>query len=257
MMVSAEELTLWPDAFVAALKSQGMLVKAMPAPSVVCPGCERACKMPVETPRDSKGVVWPFVMCDKRSDTGRVPVPVGMVERWKSSVEAVAQGLAKLLGAPVASALDVLGKVWAVGSVRGKVFHGRVSLIDDGELAVEVAGRRVPLVNVLVLENGRLALLAGTLEHMADRPVDSKAENTAQRRARMAARTTALQVAGERGFLKVLALEEGISVQRVKQILDADSGKKGNAGKEVTLDTAWGKSVPKKKSRASSKTVKS
>lgn len=255
-MVSADELTRWPDAFVAALKTQGMLVKAMPAPSVVCPGCERACKMPVETPVDSKGVVWPFVMCDKRSDTGRVPVPVGLVERWKSSVESVAQGLATLLDAPVASAVDASGKVWAVGSVRGKVFHGRVSLIVDGELAIEVSGRRVPLVNALALIDGSLSLLADTLENMADRPMDSKTENPAQRRARLAARATALQGAGERGFLKVLALEEDISVQRIKQILAAGSAEKLNVGQEVTLGSAWGKSVLKQKSRASSKEVK-
>jgi hypothetical protein len=47
--VSTEELSQWPAAAVSALKSQGLLLKARPAKSVVCPGCEQECSMPVHT----------------------------------------------------------------------------------------------------------------------------------------------------------------------------------------------------------------
>ncbi len=47
--VSTEELSQWPTEAVAALKSQGLLLKARPAKSVVCPGCEQECSMPVHT----------------------------------------------------------------------------------------------------------------------------------------------------------------------------------------------------------------
>ena len=43
VLVSAEELGQWPAAAVAAMKSQGLLAKARPAASAICPGCEREC----------------------------------------------------------------------------------------------------------------------------------------------------------------------------------------------------------------------
>jgi hypothetical protein len=68
VFVSAEELSQWPAEAVAAMKSQKLLAKARPASSVVCPGCERECVMPVHTvPARLRGPV-SFIVCDKRSD---------------------------------------------------------------------------------------------------------------------------------------------------------------------------------------------
>jgi hypothetical protein len=44
--VSTEELNQWPAAAVAALKSQGLLLKARPAKSVVCPAANRNAACP-------------------------------------------------------------------------------------------------------------------------------------------------------------------------------------------------------------------
>jgi hypothetical protein len=46
VMVSEEELSLWPAEAVRKLKSQKLLAKASTA---VCPGCEQECTMPVHT----------------------------------------------------------------------------------------------------------------------------------------------------------------------------------------------------------------
>ena len=50
ILVSEEKLSHWPAAAIKAMKLQKLLVKARPAASVVCPGCERECIMPVHTP---------------------------------------------------------------------------------------------------------------------------------------------------------------------------------------------------------------
>ena len=49
VLVSEEELGAWPDGAVRALKDAGLLSLASPASSVVCPGCEQECSMPVTT----------------------------------------------------------------------------------------------------------------------------------------------------------------------------------------------------------------
>ena len=61
-LVSEEELSRWPAEAVRKLKSQKLLVKASPAVSVVCPGCEQECTMPVYT-RTCRDGASGFVCC--------------------------------------------------------------------------------------------------------------------------------------------------------------------------------------------------
>ena len=244
LLTSSDELSRWPETFVAVLKTKGMLVKTMPAPSVDCPGCERACNRPVETPTDSLGVVWPFVMCDLRSDTGRVPVSVAMVERWKSSIESLAQALAKLLDAPLASVVDISGSVWSLGSVRGKALRGRVELNLDDALELRVSGRRVQLADVLSFDGANLTLEVSTLEGMADMPIDHDVTETAEvRKERLTARIATLKAAGVRGFRKIVQEEEGISATRLRQIIGPVSK---DTAKSPDVFKVWNKSKVRK-----------
>lgn len=64
MLVSDEELTRWPPAAVAAMKAQKLLVKAPAGKSVVCPGCEEECVMPVNVVRGEAQPTTAFVVCD-------------------------------------------------------------------------------------------------------------------------------------------------------------------------------------------------
>src|SRR5271169_6343007 len=97
-LVSDEELSHWPAAAVKAMKSEKLLVKARPATSVVCPGCEQECVMPVHTSPTETQNAAPFIVCDKRSDINRVAVPISRLEQWQASGLAIADLLAALLG---------------------------------------------------------------------------------------------------------------------------------------------------------------
>ena len=62
--IADEELNQYPTAAVAAIKKQKLILKAPPASSVACPGCEFDCIMPVHTPQVSTGRPEPFIVCD-------------------------------------------------------------------------------------------------------------------------------------------------------------------------------------------------
>ena len=101
--ISARELAGWPADAVAALKSQRLLRRSRPATSVICPGCEQQCAMPVYTvvgPGASAGQTdrWSFVVCDKRDDINRVTVEPDRLTRWQSSPDAVCDFVADCLG---------------------------------------------------------------------------------------------------------------------------------------------------------------
>ena len=98
------ELDRWPEEAVTALKAQKILRKAGPARGTVCPGCERQCPMPLHGPagpsgrpesgRNSSSL---FIVCDKREDTHRVPVPADSLARWEMSADMVGRFVADRL----------------------------------------------------------------------------------------------------------------------------------------------------------------
>ena len=217
---SATELRQWPKAAVSALTKSGLLTKAAPASSATCDGCERQCHMPVEiVSRAGRSAA--FVVCDKRPDINRVDVPLEKLERWQASGEAVADFLAEALGINRSPGVAMQGKGWSVGMLRGK-HAAHVVLINGDTLTLELAGHVVPLVEVLLLKGSRLELQRQTLIDRVDHPVagGGTPKSFAERRAEMLARRDQLKASGIRNFLKVLAGESGISVSRVKQILE-------------------------------------
>ena len=98
VLVSAEELNQWPAAAVAAMKSQKLLARARPAVSVVCPGCERECVMPVHTVRAGPRGPASFIVCDKRDDINRVSVSADRLMQWRCDADAVCGFIAASLG---------------------------------------------------------------------------------------------------------------------------------------------------------------
>lgn len=101
VFISAQELGGWPATTVATMKAQKILVRARPAASVVCPGCEQQCVMPVHVPPAPSEAARAFVVCDKRDDINRVNVPIGHLEQWRVNGYASPAAVAEALGVPL------------------------------------------------------------------------------------------------------------------------------------------------------------
>ncbi len=221
IVISAHELSTWPGAAVAAMKSQGLLTKARPATSTVCPECERECVMPVHVLPDKAREPAAFIVCDKRSDINRVSLPVSCLEQWQASGNSIAALLAVLLGLhrPGASGTDAAR--WEVGMLKGTKHSSHLVLVTDGKLTLSLAGHSVPLADVLALEGDAFRVDRRALSRLVDQPVAGAGdvESAAQRRDRIKKRVAGLKAKGVRAFLKTVAGEEHITVSRVKQLL--------------------------------------
>ena len=219
VFVNEEELGQWPDAAVAALKKQKLIVKAAPAQTVVCSGCEQSCSMRVNVPPSPVGTARPFVVCDKRDDINRVAVPVGRVEQWKTSGDLIAKGMAELMGLPASAMTAPEGKRWHVGLLQGKKLKSAVTLAADENLNLLLAGHKVALIEVLTFGSSGLALSKGELIRLVDNPKsNSETESPQQRRERIERRLLEVKAQGVKAFLQAVAGEEGLSVQRIKQL---------------------------------------
>ena len=168
VFVSAEELSQWPAAAVAAMKSQKLLARARPAVSVVCPGCERECVMPVHTlPAGPRGPA-SFIVCDKRDDINRVSVSADRLMQWRCDADAVCGFIAVSLGLrrtdqhPADAGLLNIGM--ASGDKRSQMLNLRV----DGELALVSANNAVPLAELVDYSDGEYSVDGNMIRQLVD-----------------------------------------------------------------------------------------
>ena len=219
VLVNEEDLSQWPAAAVAAMKSHKLIVKARPAASAVCPGCERECVMPVQTPPTAEGSSASFIVCDKRSDINRVPVSARRLEQWQVSCALIADLVGRLLGLNDSTPTAADGNQWHIGVLKGRKHRSRVTLLTGDRLALSLAGHTFPLAEVLAIDKNVITLDKGALIRLVDKPAHEAAtEPPEQRRERLRARVRQEKARGTKAFLQRVAKEEGISVSRLKQL---------------------------------------
>jgi hypothetical protein len=225
VLVSEDELNQWPSIAVTAMQKEGLLVKASPATSVICHGCERECAMPVHNILPDKArLPEAFIICDKRNDINRVPVPISRLEQWRASGITVANLLTVLLDLRKPGTDKASTDRWEIGMLKGKKHSSHLVLLADSGLTVTFAGHSIALADVLELEEGHFTVDKRKLTRLVDQPVAGAgdAESAAHRRERLKKRVQEEKVKGTRAFLKVVAEEEGIHRSRLKQIIYND-----------------------------------
>lgn len=254
--LSANELRQWPQGTVAALKAHAVLRPGKPGETAVCPGCERACVMPVQQQMRAGLPAAAFVFCDRRDDIGRVPLVAAHLERWHADVRTLGDALAEQLGAGVCQPVPAARHAFRLGLVASGTNRAPVQLyIDDQRRpALDVAGHVLALESVLTIRGGALILDTRHLGRCADAPTGGAAltaETPAKRSERLLARKAVLQQRGTRAFLRVMAQEEDVSVSMIKKILGRARQSKDApvAGWAASLMTGRGASIGRKPKR--------
>ena len=183
--------------------------------------------MPVHIVSAGTGKAASFVMCDKRNDINRVAVSAERLRQWSASLSAIATLVADLLGCIHTDAEITSSGRREVGLLKGRTHSSHVVLVANGGLNLLLAGHSVALADVLTLEGASLRLDRQTLLRLVDKPVAGAGdiESAAQRRARLAKLVREERAKGNQAFLKTVAAKEGISISRLKQLLQKSAGK--------------------------------
>jgi len=170
--IGNDELNTWPAEAVAAMKSARLLVKARPASSIVCPGCEENCpSMPVEVfPSEGGRPARAFIFCDKPEDMGRIDVEPGTLGQWRITGGTLADAMARLLGFTKPPEQDGTGKRWTLGLLKGNDHKGAIKLAAENGVALCVAGHTVPLTEILSLDSDGLTMDKKELLRLVDKP---------------------------------------------------------------------------------------
>ena len=168
VLISENEVCQWPAEAVSALQSHRLLARARPATTVVCPGCEWDCVMPVHTIPVGPGAPARFIVYDKRSDINRVAIASERVTQWTCDAEAVARFVAGQLGLhPSGQRPDGSGLLH-LGLAAGDTRRQMVCLRTHGDVALVAANTAVPLAALVDFDDGAYALDTDAIRHLVD-----------------------------------------------------------------------------------------
>ncbi len=221
VFISADELNEWPSDIVACMKASGLLEKGQPAKSIVCPGCEQACSMPVNILVNRTNRPVAFVFCDKRDDTNRVQISLDHIEQWQSSCYLLAKLVSKLLGITHTSTNHSNPDQWEIGIIKGVKHSAHITLRVDTEITLTAAGHSILLTEVVSLEASKFKIDRKRLNKLVDNPIKGGGndESAASRKERLLERKRELQNLGHKEFIQLMAEEEGVSTRRIHQLL--------------------------------------
>ena len=168
VLISEEELRQWPADAVSAMQSQRLLARARPAKTVVCPGCEEDCVMPVQAmPSGPRGSA-PFIVCDKRSDINRVAIASERVAQWKCDAEAIARFIAGRLGLRRSGRRSDGSGMLHLGVAAGDTRRQMLCLRTLADVALVVADKEAPLADLVDFGHGVYALDTHTIRQLVD-----------------------------------------------------------------------------------------
>ncbi len=168
VLVNDEELSQWPIVAVKAMKSQRLIIKARPASSAICPGCENNCIMPVHTLPATTSKSSSFIVCDTRSDMNRIPVSSGRLIQWQSNVDLVSGFVASSLGLRNPARQMDRAERWEIGIVSGDKRSQMLCLEPSGILTLVVGNSKVTLAEFIEFHKGAYVLDATLIRRLVD-----------------------------------------------------------------------------------------
>jgi len=174
--VTNQEISEWPNDALPALKRQGLLQKGKPAQSTVCPGCEQECIMPIHSLSNTDNKFLAFVVCDKRHDINRVPIPLQQIEQWQCSVEAVCGFILQTLEIRPTQASSAIPSSVPLGMFKGKKQRQMLCLDTQQGLTLTIGSHHVPLQELIAFDAGVFRIDSDYISELVDRddPADPR-----------------------------------------------------------------------------------
>lgn len=169
-----EQVREWPEGAVELFQGAGWIKPKASAKSVVCPGCEENCFMPVHVSPAVRGQpVRAFVACIIRDDMGRIPIPLNYLQQWQVTENQVTRWIADSLGLKGKPKKDKKSGTIHIGNVQGKKKMGLLEWVGQAPVSLKVSGGLLPLIEVVHLESDKLQIDQAAIINMVNRPPSS------------------------------------------------------------------------------------
>ena len=135
--------------------------------------------MPVHVLPSTEGAPSAFIVCDKRSDISRVPVPGDRLEQWRCTADAVCSFVAASLGLRQSdkrhpASADSLEIGMATGDKRSQI----LCLQTDGELTLAVGDTKVPLAEFIAYDKDSYSVDGSMIRLLVDAATTADSRHT-------------------------------------------------------------------------------
>jgi hypothetical protein len=185
--LSWEQVQNWPKDAIEIFQNAGWIKPITSAKSVVCPGCEESCFMPVHVLPTVQGKpIRAFVACDKRDDMGNIPIPLDNLQQWQVTESQVAQWIARQLDLKGKPKKDKKSHNFILGDIQGQKQSSRLELVFTEPISLKISNHFLPLVEVLYFDKNEIQIDRETILRMVDKssPSDQYQPSTARRETR-------------------------------------------------------------------------
>jgi hypothetical protein len=185
LLVTRSETAHWPPSLFNALLETALIRPAGLANIVVCPGCDHACAMNVNSDTHPQtGNSRAFIVCDRRDDMGFIGLDPCDLKQWQLSRRQLADFLVRNLSLTPIGVVDA--PAIALGWTTSK--HGRrhVCLQFEGTPQLSIDNGTIPLDQLVFWNGTSIAVDQETFRFIANqRPQATRpARSTARRDAR-------------------------------------------------------------------------
>jgi len=172
---SWEQVREWPDKAVDIFEEAGWIKPSTPAQTVVCPGCEESCFMPVHSspPRNGKPARH-YVACDVRDDMGRVHIESELLQTWQITGKQVATWMARVLGLKGKPKANRERGVIEIGTVQGKKRTGLLELSQGESVLLKSGEHPLHLSEVVYFDGGKIQIDHRAITRLIDLPPSSE-----------------------------------------------------------------------------------
>lgn len=124
--------------------------------------------MPVHTLTRSNAPAASFVVCDKRTDTNRVPVAAARLALWRCDAQAVCGFVAVSLGLQPSTVQASEAGLLPIGMARGDKRTQMLCLRVQGQLVLVAGTNAMPLADVIGFEGDSFTLDQAVIRQMVD-----------------------------------------------------------------------------------------
>jgi hypothetical protein len=178
VLISEHELCEWPPIAVTAMRAQGLLTRAGPAGSAVCPGCEDECTRPVNVVPAGAGSAALFVVCDARSDINRVSIAPDRLAQWQSTAGSIAKFVADCLSLRFSGKRQDKEQLLEIGLMSGDLRSQMLCLGMLGGPLLVAGSSHLPLTEAIRFRDGRYAPDAPLVRQLVDTATTGDARYT-------------------------------------------------------------------------------
>ena len=173
--LSWEQVREWPKGTIEIFEKAGWIKAKASAKSLVCPGCEESCFMPVNiSPAIQGHPIRAYVACDRRDDMGRIPIPPEMMQQWQITEYQIGQWLALELGLRGKPKKDKTTQTIQIGDLQGKKQSGRLELASAESISLKASGHTLPFIEVVYFQGNQLQIDKNAIIKMVDKPYPSE-----------------------------------------------------------------------------------